>query len=62
MRHKFWTSEKLLNLSAIIVGLRTLIVFVYQTPFNTSMTLPQGSLNIEEQSMTDVITELNSLS
>jgi len=31
MKAKFWTSEKLLSLTALLVSLITLIVFVYQT-------------------------------
>lgn len=31
MKPKFWTSEKLLSLTALLVSLSTLIVFVYQT-------------------------------
>ena len=31
MKNKFWTSEKLLSLSALLVSLLTLFVFIYQT-------------------------------
>ena len=31
MKKKFWTSEKLLGLSALLVSLFTLVVFIYQT-------------------------------
>lgn len=31
MKNKFWTSEKLLSLSALMVSLLTLCVFIYQT-------------------------------
>lgn len=31
MKVKFWTSEKLLSLTALLVSLSTLVVFVYQT-------------------------------
>ncbi|MEM6807557.1 MAG: hypothetical protein AAF696_39530 [Bacteroidota bacterium] len=31
MKHTFWTSEKLLSLSALLVSLLTLMVFIYQT-------------------------------
>lgn len=31
MKNHFWTSEKLLSLSALLVSLLTLVVFVYQT-------------------------------
>lgn len=31
MKPKFWTSEKLLSLSALLVSLGTLMVFIYQT-------------------------------
>jgi len=31
MTKKFWSSEKIMSLSAMIIGLGTLIVFIYQT-------------------------------
>lgn len=31
MQDKFWSSEKILSLSALVVSLSTLVVFVYQT-------------------------------